>query len=198
MERHRTIPKKYIRQVKSGIDISGAYIRKSGGKAVAYENVCFTSLAQGLRHDQAILLGPHLSDYLLGEVDYSNLTRPDSAQFTITPDDQWILTWLYEFKSRRTNGIVNKLHGLPLLIDTLRSSQQLLVLLQEAIGEHYALPNQIIIPNHSQIGVTFVSPPLNTSGNQKNHHPIPDSPFLQVDFKEIPFPKRYPTRQRPT
>ena len=143
--------------VENGVDFRNGYHGRHDSKSIAYEDFCFHTILDKLEPNN-FAIGPHFIDNIFG-ISSADLARPDAIIFDVKNSEQWKIKHLYEFKSGKGNGIVNKLDGFSKFLTHLREHKYFLPsLLKENLGEDMKIPSEIIVLPDEQVLVTIMKP----------------------------------------
>lgn len=123
-----------------------------------YEDRCFRKIVS--QTTKSLLLGPCMTDNLLGQRFTAEETKPDVLAFDTSSTTGWRLTQLWEFRSTLgRDSVSQKLYGFSQLLEKLRNHPEYLPrLLSHAFRKIMRVPQQIEIPQNSKIPVVFVHP----------------------------------------
>ncbi len=123
---------------------------------IKYETDCF-EMTLG-RYPNQFVLGPHLIDHMFSRRGLSSEARPDAIILDVEPE-QWTINRVVEYKSGNGIKAGTKVNGFSRLFDFFRERPLALpIMLKHTIGKHVNVPSRIVVPDNSEISVTFVTP----------------------------------------
>lgn len=160
---HRPLAAKKVVVSPKSIDLEVPLLSSHSEASFKYEETCFSAINNT---SDTYNVGPHLIDVIFSNSNYikgintSRIARPDAIGF-LPFGDKWMLTNLYEFKSRkvREKDATKKVNGFSELLDGFRKDPDALpFMLSQAVGDVADTPRHVFIPRDELIGVTFASP----------------------------------------